>query len=72
MMKWVGADVSAVSKVPNDQRDDWEDWMLYDEEHPFNTTIKAENTSSSSVTHPVTPSITSQTGPKTTTSTRSK
>ncbi|KAG2187303.1 hypothetical protein INT44_004988 [Umbelopsis vinacea] len=47
MMKWVGADLSAISILPNDQRDDWKDWMVHDEEHPFTTTINTANIFSS-------------------------
>jgi len=58
MMKWIGADTNAKSIIPNDVRDDWESWMVYDEEHPFTTAINAMNTTSSSVPHSVTPSTT--------------
>lgn len=57
MMKWIGADTNAKSIIPNDVRDDWESWMVYDEEHPIPTTSKAMTTTSS-VPHSVIPSTT--------------
>jgi hypothetical protein len=79
MMKWIGADINAKSIVPNDVRDDWKSWMIYDEEHPFTTTINAMNTTSSSVppsttmrssSSSVALSTTSHTSSRTTTSTK--
>ncbi|KAH8555229.1 hypothetical protein BGW37DRAFT_553464 [Umbelopsis sp. PMI_123] len=60
MMKWVDADVKALPKVLNDSREDWEEWMMYDEEHPIPTGATAVKLSPSPTSHS---KVTSSTSP---------
>jgi hypothetical protein len=60
MMKWVDADVEALPKVLNDSREDWEEWMMYDEEHPIPTGATAVKLSPSPTSHS---KVTSSTSP---------